>query len=82
VKEQLSSGAGDEQLVEWFNAHGTPKTQEELGAWAGGVSAYRPYDDPEKKEWFAGECAKVGLKPEDSTLFDFLDADDTASFKK
>ncbi len=46
-----------------------------------GVEGYHPYDNSEKKDWFAGECAKVGLKPEASTLVDFLEADDAASFK-
>jgi hypothetical protein len=33
----------------------------------------RPYDDPEKRDWFATECAEVGLKPETSALFDYLE---------
>jgi hypothetical protein len=82
VKKLLGSGATDEQVVAWFGSHGTPKETEDIQAWSEGVEGYRPYDDPEKKEWFAGECDKVGLKPETSTLADFLDADDVASFKK
>ena len=81
VKQLLGSGATDEQIVDWFSSHGTPKTAEEIRSWSDGVEGYRPYDDAEKKEWFGGECAKVGLKPESSTLADFLDADDRASFK-
>jgi hypothetical protein len=81
VKKLLASGATDEQVVAWFDSHGTPKTAEEIKAWSSGIEAYRPYDNPEKKDWFAGECAKLGLKPENSTLVDFLEADDAASFK-
>ena len=81
VKKLLASGATDEQVVTWFNAHGTPKTNEEIQAWSSGVESYRPYDNPEKKDWFAGECAPLGLKPEVSTLVDYLEADDLASFK-
>ena len=81
VKKLLGSGATDEQVVTWFSSHGTAKTPEEIKIWSEGVEGYRPYDDPEKKEWFSGECAKVGLKPETSTLVDFLEADDRASFK-
>ena len=55
--------------------------REEIKAWSDGVEGYRPYDDPEKKDWFADECAKVDLKPETSTLADYLDADDVVSFK-
>jgi hypothetical protein len=82
VKKLLASGATDDQVVTWFNTHGTPKTNEEIQAWSTGVEGYRPYDNPEKKDWFVGECAKVGLKPEASTLVDFLEADDAVSFKK
>jgi len=81
VKKVLSSGATDEEVVAWFNSHGTAKTSGEIEGWSTGVESYRPYDDPEKKEWIAGECAKLNLKPESSTLVDFLEADDVASFK-
>jgi uncharacterized protein DUF5069 len=81
VKKLLASEATDEQVVAWFSGHGTAKTAEEIKAWSEGVEGYRPYEDPEKKDWFADECAKVGLKPETSTLADYLDADDAASFK-
>src|SRR5215469_6980515 len=82
VKSLLASGATDEQLIDWFNGHGAQKTVDEIKAWGAGVEAYRPYEDPERKEWFAGECIKLGLKPESTTLFDFLEADDVVSFKK
>jgi len=81
VKKLLGSGATDDQVVTWFNNQGVPKTTDEIKAWSSGVEGYRPYDNPEKKDWFVGECTKVGLKPEASTLVDFLEADDAASFK-
>ena len=81
VKKLLASGATDEQVVTWFNSHGTATTAEEIKTWSNGVEGYRPFDDPEKKDWFSGECAKLGLKPESSTLVDYLEADDAASFK-
>jgi hypothetical protein len=82
VKKQLTSGATDDQVVAWFEENGTPKTADEVKAWSSGVEGYRPYDNPAKKEWFAGECTKLGLKPENSTLVDYLETDDVASFKK
>jgi hypothetical protein len=81
VKKLLASGATDEEIVTWFSNHGMPKKAEEIKTWSDGVEGYRPFDDPEKKEWFAGECSKVGLQPETSTLAEFLEADDAASFK-
>jgi hypothetical protein len=82
VKKLLASGADDEQVVSWFDAHGTARSSEEIKTWSGGVEGYRPSDDPEKSEWFSGECAKLGLKPENSTLVDYLEADDAVSFKR
>ena len=82
VRSLLASGATDEQLINWLNGHGTQKTVDEIKAGGAGVEAYRPYEDPERKEWFAEECAKLGLKPESATLFDYLEADDAVTFKK
>jgi hypothetical protein len=82
VKSLLASGATDEQLVDWLNGHGTQKTVDEIKTWGAGVEAYRPYEDPERKEWFGEECARLGLKPESATLFDYLEADDVVTFKK
>lgn len=76
VKQLLVEGKSDEEIVQWFDTHGTPKTAEELTTWATGVEAYLPYNDPEKKEWFVGECEAVGIDPKTSTLFDFLETDD------
>jgi hypothetical protein len=80
VKKLLASGAPDEQVVTWFDSHGTARTAEEIKTWSNGVEGYRPYDDPEKRDWFSEECTKLGLKPESSTLVDYLEADDAASF--
>ncbi len=81
VKAQLASGASNEDIAAWLDSHGPKKTAEEIKAWSDSVEGANPTSDPEKKEWFAGECAKVGLIPATSTLFDFLEADDRQSFK-
>src|SRR5262245_56317327 len=81
VRPLLASGANDEQIALWLDSHGSPKTAVEVKAWSDSVEAVRPYDDPESRDWFVGECEKLGLKPETTTLFDFLEADDIASFK-
>lgn len=81
VEPVLKSGASDEQVAVWFDTHGTPKTAVEVKAWSDSVEAQRPYENPEHREWFTGECVRLGLKPETTTLFDYLEADDRASFK-
>jgi hypothetical protein len=57
-----------------------PKTAAEVEAWLDSVETIKPYKDPAKREWFAGECAEVGLKPENRTLVEYLEADDRASY--
>ena len=81
VKKLLASAAADDQIVSWFDGHGSARTSEEIKKWSAGVEGYRPYDDPERKEWFSAECEKLGLKAENSTLVEYLEADDAASFK-
>lgn len=51
-------------------------------AWASNVENARPYEDPERKEWFAEECAKLGLDPARTTLFDWLETDERASYAR
>ena len=80
VKPLLESGATDEEIAAWLDKNGTPKTAEEIKAWSDYVEAANPYHIPEKREWFVGECANVGLDPQTSTLFDYLEADDKQTF--
>src|SRR4051812_10998842 len=81
IRQQIESGADNEQLAAYLDTHGTPKTRAEVEAWSDGMDKTNPYFNPEKKEWFAGECAKLGLDPASTTLFQWLDADDRNSFR-
>ena len=81
VKPLLESGKDDEQIARWFSMHGNQKTAAEVKQWSETVEAARPYDDPEKREWFAGECQRLGLDPKTTTLFEMLEKDDRESFK-
>jgi hypothetical protein len=82
LKTLLATGATDDEVVAWLNVHGTPKTSEEIKAWSAAAEAVSPYSTPEGKKWFPAECAKHGLNPEVASSFDYLEADDAASFKK
>jgi hypothetical protein len=82
VQKLLEDGASDAEIAAWLDKNGTPKTAEEIKAWSDGLEAYRPYDNPEKKEWFVGVCQPLNIDPAKNTLFDFLDTDDRVSFKK
>jgi len=81
VKPLLEQGASNEEIAAWLDSHGTAKTAEEIKAWSDAVEAAKPYENPEKREWFVGECAKVGLDPKTSTLFEYLETDDRLSYR-
>lgn len=76
----LRSGVTDEEVIAWFGSHGDSKTAEEISAWSDQVDNWTMYGDPEKGEWFAGECTKLGLDPATTTLAEFLEADDAVTF--
>lgn len=44
------------------------------------MEAVRPYDYAEKRDWFVQVCAEAGCDPATSSLFDYFEADDKASF--
>ena len=81
VKDLLATGVSNEDVAKWLDSHGTPKTAAEITAFSDSMEAANPYENPEKKEWFAGECAKLNLDPKTTTLFAWLETDDRASFK-
>lgn len=77
----VAEGHTDDEILAWVNTHGTPKTEEEIAVWSESVINDASYvTNPEKKDWFIGECNRVGIDPMTSTLFDFLDKDDQVSF--
>ncbi|SRR5581483_7035761 len=81
-KTQVANGLNDDALAQWVDRNGLPKTPEEIKEWSEGVEAARPHDDPERREWFAEQCKPLGLDPAKTTLFDWLEADDKASYAK
>jgi len=78
-KAQIENGASDQQMAEWLDANGEKKTPEEIKRWSDEVEAASLYNDPEKREYFAEECQKLGLDPAKTPTFDWLEADDKAS---
>lgn len=80
-KAYVAEGHADEAIANWAKTQGTPKTDEEIRAWSDAFrSDYSYTTDPNKSEWFKGECARLGLDPEKTTLFDYLEVDDKVSF--
>jgi hypothetical protein len=78
-KAQIENGASDQQIAEWLDQGGEKKTPDEIRRWSDEVTAASLYNDPEKRDWFAEECKKLGLDPAKTTTFEWLETDDKAS---
>ena len=70
-----------EDVGTWLQANGTKKTPVEIKAWSDEMEAGSLMKNPEKRAYFIENCTKLGLDAEKSTTFDWLEADDRASFK-
>lgn len=81
LKAYIAEGHSDMEIFEWVRANGIPKSDFEIMKWSGIAQGNKYQDDPEGKEWLKKQIERLHI-PEDSTLFDYLDADDKASFKK
>jgi hypothetical protein len=80
-KTAVQAAKNYEDIGAWLQANGTEKTPTEIKAWSDEVEADSMMKNPEKRAFFIGECKKLGLNPEKTTTFDWLEADDRASFK-
>jgi len=78
-KAQIEQGASDQEMVEWLNQSGEKKTPAEIKRWSEKVEASSLYDDLEKHDYFVRETRKLGLDPEKTTTFDWLEIDDRVS---
>jgi Domain of unknown function (DUF5069) len=78
VKKEILNGADNEKIAAYLDAHGTPKTPEEVKAFSDSLDATNPYYAPDSKEWYAEETAKLGLDPATTPMFKWLETDDKA----
>ena len=82
VRKALEAGATDEDIAKHLDSHGTKKSLAEIKAWSDTVEKATMHGDPEKGQYFDGECKKLGLGPAKTSVFDWLEADDRVSFAK
>ena len=82
LRKALEEGADDAAIAKHLDAHGTPKTPDEVKAWSDQTEKYSMHGDPKKGDFFDGECKRLGLDPTKASLFDMLEADDRDTFKK
>ncbi len=81
-KAAVAEGKSDEEMVQWVDAHGTPKSDDEKKAWVEERQAFNFNDVPEKREWYAEQLKPLGMDPATTPLFDWLEKDDEASYQK
>lgn len=70
-----------EEIGDWLHATGIKRTPKEIKVWSDEVEADSFMKYPEKRASFIKNCTQLGLNPETSTTFDWLEADDRVSFR-
>ncbi len=80
VKQQLAAGKGDQEILEWIQAHARPqRSTQEIAAWSAAQEKRVP--EGESKDFFYDTLNKLNPKRTDvTTWFDLLDLDDYVSF--
>lgn len=82
LKDEVAKGGSDQEIADWFMTAGSPRTREQIKTWSEMMIKRSPYRRPDGKAWFIEVCSKLGINPKESTLFDFLNADDKLAFAK
>jgi hypothetical protein len=82
VRKALEAGATDEAIATVLDSHGMKKTPADVKAWSDNMDKATMHGHPEKGAYFDGECVRLGLDPAKASVFDWLEADDRASFAK
>jgi hypothetical protein len=70
-----------DEVGTWLLANGTAKTPPEIEDWSDDQEADNLMKNPEKRDHFIESCRRLGLNPDKTTTFDWLEADDRASFQ-
>jgi hypothetical protein len=81
-KAAVQASKNYEDVGTWLQAHGTTKTPVEIKTWSDEMEAGSLMKNPEHRAYFIENCSKLGLNPETNTTFDWLEADDRASFSR
>lgn len=81
-KAAVQASKDYEDVGTWLQAHGTIKTPAEIKSWSDEMEAGSPMKNPERRAGFIESCSELMLNPETNTTFDWLEADDRASFSR
>ena len=70
-----------DEVGTWLLANGTTKTAPEIEDWSEDREGESLMTNPEKRDYFIENCHRLGLDPNKTTTFDWLEADDRFSFR-
>ena len=70
-----------DEVGTWLLNHGTEKTPPEIEDWSDDKEGNSLMKNPEKRAYFIEDCHRLGLDPNKTTTFDWLEADDRFSFR-
>jgi hypothetical protein len=79
-KAAVKASKSYEDVGAWLQANGTMRTPVEIKSWSDEMEADSLMKNPEKRAYFIESCSRLVLNPETNTTFDWLEADDRASF--
>lgn len=81
LKQQLSAGLGDGEILSWISANsGNHPSPSDIAAWSA-LAEERTPSDVESRDYFNGLHKNVAPHREDvATWFELLDVDDYASY--
>jgi hypothetical protein len=79
-QQAVQASASYEEVGKWLQTNGTAKTPAEVKTWSDETEASSPYKNPEKRDYFIDHCTRLGLNPQTNSTFDWLEADDRATF--
>jgi len=80
-KKEAATGANDEALLVWVMAHGKHPTHAEIETWSKDFMSLLAKDDAPRATYIHDLLKGLNLDEATTTTFDWLEADDKASFK-
>ena len=82
IKAEILKTDSDTELLNWISNHGTAHTPEEIKMWSENFSHLLAKNDPDRQNYIGIVLQKMNLDPETTTTFDWIEADDKATFNK
>lgn len=79
IRQEIVNGADNAALAAYLDTHGEQKTSQEVAAWSSSMEQDSLYSDPQRRDGFTKMANQLGLDPETTPTFQFLEPDDEAN---